>query len=42
MMAQVAWKTSGGLGPHRQVSVLGKRMEDNLQRGKLTVDEMDG
>ena len=41
-MAQVVWKTSGGLGPHRQVSVLGKCMEDNLQMGKLTVDEMDG
>jgi hypothetical protein len=39
---QAARKTSGGWGPHRWVSVLGKCMEDNLQMGKLMVGEMDG
>jgi hypothetical protein len=28
--------------PHGWVSVLGKWMEDNLQMGKLMVDEMEG
>jgi hypothetical protein len=35
-------KTSGGLGPHRRVSVVGKCMEGNMKMGKPTVDEMDG
>jgi hypothetical protein len=42
MMAQGAQKTSGGWGFHRQVFVLVKCMEDNMQMGKLMVGEMDG
>jgi hypothetical protein len=41
-MAQVGVKTSGGLGPHRQVSVIGKCMEGNLKMGRLMMGEMDG
>jgi hypothetical protein len=30
------------VGAHGWVSVLGKWMEDNMQMGKLMVDEMEG
>jgi hypothetical protein len=34
--------TSGGWGAHGWVYVLGKWIEDNLQMGKLMVDDMEG